>query len=843
MKTIKYLILTALLALAACSHNDDGDLTAPGATLPPGAVYLTGSVAGTTATRANIDPDDGSGTFTPGDTWGLFTLDADDNVTASNIEYTCGGTVLYWDHLSHAPGDITFIAHYPRLPDATNPTRYTFNVAEAAAKGLSEADLLIARATGNPQTNSAANPVRLSFRHALHSLRIHLTAGTGVDPAGIEGATVTLLNMKSTADITLFQDEILSGTLPGDTPYPPATTKLNPATGTYDARFIVAPQEFPLGTEWIKITPADGNTYIYKLPEKAPGDFLGLDPGEETTLNLTLTGKHTVELTSSDIGPWTEQNTVDGEVDMADGVKHIKDLKGFIDALTSQRGTAGKPARYVLKADIEMDHKAKEYAGNNIIRVNGHKVIDGDGHTVTRSSKGNDIMLHSSADGPSSLVLTDVTLADESGSGTGWFSCLQGSHWTLGKGVKVTTGSVTGALINVPGPGATLTVDGASFACDYDNTTINWIHVYDGTLTLNDITFGADDKGYIKMYGYGNNARLSLRPGGLKKPVRLLLDGVTSADFAITPTEGSFRAEDAMMLTVHPSSVIDNNSALPNGYYYAFYLDPADGNIKLCQAAITLGELKAAIDAATGTADRPETIVLGADIEVGNADLEIGQLNDKTIIKHIHIDGRGHTLTYNGTRGTMSYIYANNSLTLTNVTIDGGGKDVILLFANSGTVTLGGGATVTNTGSGGNACVYLNGGTLRMKPGSAVTGAKDWGIYSNLSYIDNVFFEGGTLSGNRVDVRMPVSIVPLLTVGVWPKMNGAAREKLTIELYNWDTSYEYPVAEPAPPLTSLEPGDFGFVEVTDTDSHDVTAQAELYKAGDGSIRFRWKPTD
>lgn len=842
MKTIKYLILTALLALAACSHNDDGDLTAPGATLPPGAVYLTGSVAGTTATRANIDPDNGSGTFAPGDTWGLFTLDADGNVTSSNTEYHYGSTVLYWDHLAHAPGDITFIAHYPRQPDATDPTYYTFNVAEAAAKGLPEADLLIARATGNPQTNSADNPVRLSFRHALHSLRIHLTAGTGVDPADIEGATVTLLNMKSTIGLGLFQDDIIPAHFSGDTPYPPATAKLNPATGTYDARFIVAPQKFPLGTEWIKITPADGNTYIYKLYEGAPNDQLDLYTSEETTLNLTLTGKHTVELTSSDIGPWETQNTVDGEVDMADGVKHIKDLKGFIDALTSERGTAGKPARYVLDKDIELDEMKVAEATNGIphIIVKGHKRLDGRGHTVARiAGINNDTRVQSSDNGQSSLELTNVTLADRTVAGTStWFYCTNDCHWTLGKGVKVTSERTPWYLIRV-GSGATLTVDGATFTCTIDNQTIEWIFVRDGTLALNDITFGADDKDYIGMYE--NNARLSLRPGGLKKPVRLRLNGVTSADFAITPTEGSFGAEDAMMLTVHPSSVIDNNEASATGSYYAFYLDPADGNLKLCRTAITLGELKAAIDDATGTPDRPATIVLGADIEAGNGDLSIGQSNGQTTPKHIRIDGRGHTLTFTDRDGTMSRIYANNSLTLTNVTMDGGGKNATLLnVKDGGTVTLGGGATVANAGIGnGASCVYLYGGTLRMKPGSAVTGARTRGIFLSGG---NVFFEGGTLSGNRTDVEMFPLNSPLLTVGVWPKMNGAAREKLTIEIVGWD-EFEHTVAEPAPPLASLEPGDFDLVKVTDYHVQDVTARTELYKAADGSIRLREKPAD
>ena len=780
------------------------------------------------ATRSTIDPATGSGTLDPGDVLGLYATTAG-AAKLANAAYTLGSTALYWDDLAPGGGDVTFAACYPRPADTPDdPSAAPFNVAAASADP-SAADLLLA----TPVTAARGNTVTLPFRHALHRLDVALSSDAFTADE-LAAATVQPVHLLGGAVA-----DILAGTVDPAAAY--ATTEAYaPRTGAA-ATFILAPQPVTTGDDWLQIT-VGGRQFTYRVPAKitgrdgSPTPFTALRSGEKVTLRLSI-DRTGVSLTSGDIAAWGNQGNIDGSIDLADGVRDITDLAGFIAALTSDAGTAAKPARYVLKADIEMEEHAVVEAngGSDVIETKGYKVIDGGGHTVTRSRGGSSYapIIESSGDSPSSLVLTDGTFADESGSGTTWYSCFENSHWTLGKGVKVTTTGISSAMITVSGSDATLTVDGASFVRNYD-TSAGWIDVRNATLILNDITFGAGDKDCIEMYQ--NNARLSLRPG-MEKPVRLKLSDVTVAGFAITPTEGSFRAEDAMMLTVDPKSVIEGSPANAD---YAFYLDPDDGAIRLARKVSTLDDLKAAIAAATtGTADNPVTIVLGDDIEAGHMDLDVNVTEDKTS-RHIRIDGGGHTLTYSGLAGgTMSYIYTNNSLTLTNVTMDAGGKDATLLNVYGGTVTLGGGATVANAGSGDGAyCVYLSGGTLRMKPGSAVTGAKDRGIL--LTSDAKVFFEGGTLSGNRADVKMSPG-PSLLTVGVWPKMNGAARGKLTIEIFGWDTSAEYTVAEPAPPLASLEPGDFDLVKVTDIYVQDVTAQTELFKADDGSIKLRPKP--
>lgn len=832
----------ALAALASCTSESD-DLP-KGAILPEGAVHLTASIAGTTATRAVID-DTGSGTFDNGDTWGMHTL-ADGKTVNDNLEYTYGTTILYWEDLSRT-ADVTFLAHYPRQASVTDPAAYDFDVAAAAANSPGDADLLTASATGNRATNTADHPLTFRFEHRMHSLRINLTAGTGVTPADLATAQVTLQGMKSTARLDLTTGSVDPTAASGNTPYPDGKMMQTPA-GQWYTSLIVAPQAVTTGADWLQIRLGN-DVYIYKVPATLTGStpLTELRSGQRLTLNLTLIGKHEVQLTASDIAAWGNQGNIDGTVDLAQGARLISTVEEFVAALTAEGGSVSTPMRYLLGADIVLTNEAVEAAnsGSAEIQAKGYKELDGDGrYAVRRTDAGGSVRILSS--GASSLKLTRITIANEAG--TDWFSCNDGADWTLGDGVKVTSNNITAPISF---GGGTLTLDGATFTGTAAGRSVKWITVFNsfgitGTLVLNDFTF-ASDEDYINIQ---TNASISLRPG-MGKRVHLRLSGIPEADFAITPTAGAFTADDAARLALQENSTIrkpgESGYGTGRAKDYAFVIDPADGAIRLARKVSTLDDLKAAIDAATtGTADNPTTIVLGDDFTVGKGDLDVNVTEDKTS-RHIRIDGGGHTLT--ASDYLISRVYMNCSLTLTDVTIDGAGKGGVgAIQVQVGTLTFGDGATLKNVGStpgDESQGVHVNGGTFCMKPGSSITGVTGWAIYSpNGGSV--ISLEGGTLSGNDTDIReMPGTgndAAPL-QVAVWPKMNNGSREKLTIEIFSGRDNLGNPfnVAQAKAPFT-LNVGDFTLRKVMiGLPQDDVTDQYELFKdLADGVIKMKQK---
>ncbi|MCD8092103.1 MAG: fimbrillin family protein [Bacteroides sp.] len=286
IRTISALILPALLALTACT--DAGDM--PGTPVPPpGAVRITATIAGQTDTRVTMN-NDGSGTFTTGDTWGMYTRLPNGTTINNNLAFAYGSTTLNWKDLSTTQ-PVTFSAHYPRLTNMSKPEAYRFNLFSSSNR-----DLLFATAMASP-----GEEVKLNFRHLMHRLVVHLTKDDDVE-GNLNDAWIFVSHMGNTVYVNL-----LDGTADAETANGQETISDRGATLDY----ITAPQDLFAGDRWITIELNNKN-YYYNVPASLkPGPHpLRLESGKQLTLNLNLK-KSKVVFTSSAISTWDSKDLVD----------------------------------------------------------------------------------------------------------------------------------------------------------------------------------------------------------------------------------------------------------------------------------------------------------------------------------------------------------------------------------------------------------------------------------------------------------------------------------------------------------------------------------------------------
>lgn len=161
--------LTALFA-AACSSKSNEPT-------PAGERVITFKTDIGAFTRAPQLDADGSGSFTPGDS---FTLLAGSGSASRTLEYTLGTTTLRWSDLDFAAEGATvdFAACYPTR--TLDGGRFDFTVRQDAS-----GDLLMASARGVKVGSEL--PVALHFRHAMHRLVVKYTVeDASVDASAIE---------------------------------------------------------------------------------------------------------------------------------------------------------------------------------------------------------------------------------------------------------------------------------------------------------------------------------------------------------------------------------------------------------------------------------------------------------------------------------------------------------------------------------------------------------------------------------------------------------------------------------------------------------------------------------
>ena len=238
------------------------------------------------ATRAPQLDEDGSGSFTAGDTFTLYARD--DAQGAATLDYTVGSTALYWRDLTFAAegGKVHFAACYPK--QSLSEGGFDFTATQDAA-----GDLLWASAAGVGV--GTEQPVALTFRHALHRLAVKYTVeDTSVDASKIETRCTTI----ATARVELSEGRIRLGD----------TEKTFTATNQ-EVSFLVLPQ--PTENVTLEIH-AGGMTRTWKLSQ-TDFPYPELEGGKQVTVNLTVQ-EEKITLAGLTIEGWGDQGSIDDEI-------------------------------------------------------------------------------------------------------------------------------------------------------------------------------------------------------------------------------------------------------------------------------------------------------------------------------------------------------------------------------------------------------------------------------------------------------------------------------------------------------------------------------------------------
>lgn len=171
------LVGISCIAFAGCSDVDE--YTESDA---DGFLWLSLSKA---ETRAAMDTD-GTGSFVEGDRVGLY-IDNGTSTQYRELVYEGGEWLPRLRRQEFGMGRLTLSAHYPVVDAASDAARCEFRVAQnQSGVGYAESDLLTAQTT----IDEGRYMGRLTFRHALHRLRIELSG----DASAAEVAVRSRLN-------------------------------------------------------------------------------------------------------------------------------------------------------------------------------------------------------------------------------------------------------------------------------------------------------------------------------------------------------------------------------------------------------------------------------------------------------------------------------------------------------------------------------------------------------------------------------------------------------------------------------------------------------------------------
>lgn len=286
-------ILSGVVGLSACSQ-DDALTSADGAEDNGNTIRFTTAIAGFTGsdvadnpgTRATIDPEDGTGSFTADDKTTIFvaTEGAPEAVSIHSAIFRNGtweADNLMWDGFTDG-AELNFHAFFPArtymetLQDLTLPTD------QSTSEQYTAADLLHASALRRVQGSGA---VPLDFRHVMHRLTVSLslsaTPGT-LTQEDVNKATVVIKNMRPTGAVNYDGKVTTHRTLSDFTPLQSTDG------GGNRFRAILFPQPVVAGTPWIEITVGD-RTVTYAIP----ATLTELEGGKEQVVNLKLTNAAT----------------------------------------------------------------------------------------------------------------------------------------------------------------------------------------------------------------------------------------------------------------------------------------------------------------------------------------------------------------------------------------------------------------------------------------------------------------------------------------------------------------------------------------------------------------------
>lgn len=277
----------AMLALGACSK---GDSAQPTPTPPATPETPTDPEKTQIAFTTQIETQEGSTEegFSAGETFSLVAYDGENGFRS--MDYTIGGSVLYWEDLTFATegGKVHFSACYPK--QTLTEGGFDFTVRQDAASDL----LWATHASVGVGTEQA---VDLKFSHALHRLVVQYTVDdSSVDASQIETRCTAL----STCRVDLKEMRLLQV----------ATQDTYTAKGQ-QVEFLLLPQL----ADGVSLEIKAGETAkSWKLTET---DFTTpeLEGGKQATVHLTIK-EGQITLSGMTISGWGDQGTVEDEIEM-----------------------------------------------------------------------------------------------------------------------------------------------------------------------------------------------------------------------------------------------------------------------------------------------------------------------------------------------------------------------------------------------------------------------------------------------------------------------------------------------------------------------------------------------
>ena len=287
-KNYFYALMAVALALTACSKDvPEKDKLPSGNT-----ITILANVA--PQSRAPQLATDGSGNFSKGDVLSLFV--GGNGISTVAIDFAYDSEVLTWGKLGLAENvkQVTFASCYPKQMVGEEGT-FEFNSLQT-----SEADLLLAPA--KTVAVGTAEPVSMTFVHALHHLILTFEPGNGYTADDLRELSLTL-HAKTTCVVDAAKGSIES---------------VKNITGDYistgvSASFYLVPQTTDGITLDVRVNGETKRILLDELLRQLGHSQSELEGGKCCSLTLKI-GRDSISVSGGSIGAWEDQVTADGEV-------------------------------------------------------------------------------------------------------------------------------------------------------------------------------------------------------------------------------------------------------------------------------------------------------------------------------------------------------------------------------------------------------------------------------------------------------------------------------------------------------------------------------------------------
>lgn len=314
----KYIFLaTAVVALAACSSNEEFDQT--------GKCEIKLSSTLLVQTRAAQDIQ--STEFDSGAKVDVFINENTDGEASYKylqpLTYFTGtGGSLTTENTQYFPQNgngVNIIGLYPsglttNIKD--NAVAFSVKSDQSTNDNYKASDLMVGKpVNGNPVARTASS-IALQFKHCLSKININISAGDGVSENDLQDATVTIYTRTNDATFNVQTGEVTAVESQGQAASP--FVSLGALTVTEDEgpigmSGIIIPQEIPAGSRFIMISTTNGQTttnYAYSLPTNE--NVIKYEAGKAYTYNITVK-KSGLTIDNTTITDWDDAGGTDGD--------------------------------------------------------------------------------------------------------------------------------------------------------------------------------------------------------------------------------------------------------------------------------------------------------------------------------------------------------------------------------------------------------------------------------------------------------------------------------------------------------------------------------------------------